>query len=190
MESSIAAFLTRWLACELLPTCWQAAILHNHSVKLPRKVHSARSEALALPRASNITTSSWSSLGLICPRVSSEITVEVILCKYSRQPEPTPPEDTTMLRTHPAVSECWAEAPIKIARMTLTIKLDGNWSSFQLANNTPPLSVTGSVIAPSARMQSWRVLMTHPKAQQPPECFKVWGCNVLSLSLSQLSCLA
>ena len=47
---------------------------------------------------------------------------------------------------------CWAEAPIKIARMTLTIKLDGNWSSFQLANNTPPLSVTGSVIAPSARM--------------------------------------
>ena len=49
--------------------------------------------------------------------------------------------------------ECrWAEARIKIARMTLTIKLDGNWSSFQLANNTPPLSVTGSVIAPSARM--------------------------------------
>ena len=47
---------------------------------------------------------------------------------------------------------CWAEAPIKIARMTLTIKLDGNWISFQLANNTPPLSVTGSVIAPSARM--------------------------------------
>ena len=46
----------------------------------------------------------------------------------------------------------WAEAPIKIARMTLTIKLDGNWSSFQLANNTPPLSVTGSVIAPSARI--------------------------------------
>ena len=46
----------------------------------------------------------------------------------------------------------WAEAPVKIARMTLTIKLDGNWSSFQLANNTPPLSVTGSVIAPSARM--------------------------------------
>jgi hypothetical protein len=48
----------------------------------------------------------------------------------------------------------WAEAPIKIARMTLTIKLDGNWSSFQLANNTPPLSVTGSVIAPSARMRT------------------------------------
>ena len=36
--------------------------------------------------------------------------------------------------------------------MTLTIKLDGNWSSFQLANSTPPLSVTGSAIAPSARM--------------------------------------
>ena len=48
---------------------------------------------------------------------------------------------------------CWAEAPIKIARMTLTIKLDGNWSSFQLANSAPPLSVTDSAIAPSARMQ-------------------------------------
>jgi hypothetical protein len=32
--------------------------------------------------------------------------------------------------------------------------------------------------------------MTHPNAQQPPECFKGWGCNVLSLSLSKLSCLA
>ena len=36
--------------------------------------------------------------------------------------------------------------------MTLTIKLDRHWNSFQLANNTPPLSVTGSVIAPSARI--------------------------------------
>ena len=53
---------------------------------------------------------------------------------------------------------CWAEAPLKIARMTLTIKLDRNWSSFQLANNTPPLSVTGSVIAPSARMHHDRAV--------------------------------
>ena len=35
---------------------------------------------------------------------------------------------------------CWAEAPIKIARMTLTIKLDRNWSSFQLANSAPTAS--------------------------------------------------
>ena len=47
---------------------------------------------------------------------------------------------------------CWAEALLKIARMTLTIKLDGNWSSFQLANSAPPLSVTDSALAPSARM--------------------------------------
>ena len=47
---------------------------------------------------------------------------------------------------------CWAEARVKIARMTLTIKLDRNWSSFQLANSAPPLSVTDSAIAPSARM--------------------------------------
>ena len=46
----------------------------------------------------------------------------------------------------------WAEARVKIARMTLTIKLDRNWSSFQLANSAPPLSVTDSAIAPSARM--------------------------------------
>jgi hypothetical protein len=48
---------------------------------------------------------------------------------------------------------CWAEARIKIARMTLTIKLDRNWSSFQLANSATPLSVTDIPIAPSARMR-------------------------------------
>ena len=47
---------------------------------------------------------------------------------------------------------CWAEVRIEIARMTLTIKLDGSWSSFQLANSAPPLSVTDSAIAPAARM--------------------------------------
>ena len=46
----------------------------------------------------------------------------------------------------------WAEALVKIASMTLTIKLDGNWSRFQLANTTHPLSVVGSVIAPSAML--------------------------------------
>ena len=49
---------------------------------------------------------------------------------------------------------CWAEALLKIARMTLTIKRDGNWSSFQLANSALPLSVTSSAIAPSARMDT------------------------------------
>ena len=49
----------------------------------------------------------------------------------------------------------WPEGRIKIARMTLTAKLDWNWSSFQLANSAPPLSVTDSAIAPSARMV-WR----------------------------------
>ena len=59
------------------------------------------------------------------------------------QPVPTP----THTRRH-----SWAEALVKIARMTLTVKLDRNWSSFQLANSAPPLSVTDSAIAPSARM--------------------------------------
>ena len=55
---------------------------------------------------------------------------------------------------HTWLIQCWAEAHIKIARMTLTIKLDRNWSSFQLANSAPPLSVTDSAIAPSARMST------------------------------------
>ena len=36
--------------------------------------------------------------------------------------------------------------------MSLTIKLDTNRSSFQIANSAPPTSVTDSAIAPSARM--------------------------------------
>ena len=60
----------------------------------------------------------------------------------------------TCLRIH-----CWAEARIKIARMTFTIKLDGNWSSFQLANSAPPLSVTDSAFAPSARISDGRLLI-------------------------------
>ena len=50
-------------------------------------------------------------------------------------------------------SEHWAEALLKIARMTLTIKRDGNWSSFQLANSTPPQSVIDNAIAPPARIR-------------------------------------
>ena len=57
-------------------------------------------------------------------------------------------------RPHVHISH-WAEARLKIARVTLTIKLDGNWSSFQLANSAPPLSVTDSAIAPSARISQY-----------------------------------
>ena len=71
--------------------------------------------------------------------------------------------------THPAPAckgSRWAEARIKIARMTLTIKLDGNWSSFQLANSAPPLSVTDSAIAPSARIPSTERLRMLRRATQ------------------------
>ena len=44
--------------------------------------------------------------------------------------------------------------PNKIARLTLTIKLDGNWNSFEVANSAPPLSVADRAIAPSARMRA------------------------------------
>ena len=63
-----------------------------------------------------------------------------------------PRRQSTLGSGIPLTRLSWAEARVKIARMTLTIKLDGNWSSFQLANSTPPLSVTDSAIAPSARM--------------------------------------
>ena len=71
---------------------------------------------------------------------------------------------------------CWAEAPIKIARMTLTIKLDRNWSSFQLANSAPPLSVTDSAIAPSARMFGQeRVAASHQSLSNPMASSKAWA---------------
>ena len=63
-----------------------------------------------------------------------------------------PSRQSTLGSGIPLTRLSWAEARVKIARMTLTIKLDGNWSSFQLANSAPPLSVTDSAIAPSARM--------------------------------------
>ena len=113
-------------------------------------------------------------MGLICPRVSSEITVEVILCKYSRRGRIIASSGKWRPHMCTDVSTCarrWAEAPLKIARMTLTIKLDGNWSSFQLANNTPPLSVTGSVIAPSARMRSKASSPQRHGHTGPTQCF-------------------
>ena len=57
--------------------------------------------------------------------------------------------------------------------MTLTIKLDGNWSSFQLANNTPPLSVTGSVIAPSARMPPGDPTQPHQHSTAHTPLFRI-----------------
>ena len=44
-------------------------------------------------------------------------------------------------------------ALLKNCKNDLTIKLDGNWSSFQLANSTPPQSVIDNAIAPPARIR-------------------------------------
>ena len=82
---------------------------------------------------------------------------------------------------------CWAEAHIKIARMTLTIKLDRNWSSFQLANSAPPLSVTDSATAPSARIVHCRSPKQHLS--------EILRCHILLLggahatAICCLSCL-
>ena len=45
----------------------------------------------------------------------------------------------------------WTEVRSKIANCSITEQLDGNWSSFQLANSTPPQGVIDRAIAPSAR---------------------------------------
>ena len=45
--------------------------------------------------------------------------------------------------------------------MTLTIKLDGNWNIFQLANSAPPLSAIDSAIPLSARMRAKRQMSTY-----------------------------
>ena len=73
--------------------------------------------------------------------------------------------------------------------MTLTIKLDRNWSSFQQANSAPPLSVTDSAIAPSARIQLFGVPV-RPK-QIDLRASLVLGCNTSTHVLEALTqCLA
>ena len=85
-----------------------------------------------------------------------------------------------LLQAARCCNTCWAEAPVKIARMTLTAKLDGNWSSFQLANNTPPLSVTGSVIAPSARILAWASAARPARALVVARVFVAGRCEAAS----------
>ena len=46
----------------------------------------------------------------------------------------------------------WAEAHIKNARATLTIKICGNWNGFQFANSAHPLSVIDRATSSSARV--------------------------------------
>lgn len=53
--------------------------------------------------------------------------------------------------------KCWAEALEKL-RLRPCGRIDGNWISFQLANSTPPLSVTDGAHAPSTRMH-WIFLL-------------------------------
>ena len=58
-----------------------------------------------------------------------------------------------------------AEAHIQIARITVTIRLDRTWNSFELATSAPPLCVTDSAMAPSARMPVNCEAIIHAYAQ-------------------------
>ena len=95
-----------------------------------------------MPKQGGLAQSAWDGTEMIAPKARGNTGRDVRA--HRDVPHGKPCQSSAMLS--------WAEAPIKIARMTLTIKLDGNWSSFQLANSAPPLSVTDSAIAPSARM--------------------------------------
>ena len=48
----------------------------------------------------------------------------------------------------------WAEATTKNWGKAHCAQPHGNWSSFQLANSTPPLSVNDGALAPFARMKT------------------------------------
>ena len=76
----------------------------------------------------------------------------------------------------------WAEARVKIARMTLTIKLDGNWSSFQLANSAPPLSVTVALLP---LLQGFSFSSCSPRSYPThPLTFPFGSCLQLSFTAS------
>ena len=49
-----------------------------------RSFHQRHNSVLAIRFEGDATTSSWSILGILSPRASSVITLEMILCKYSR----------------------------------------------------------------------------------------------------------
>ena len=68
--------------------------------------------------------------------------------------------------------------PLKIASTAVGSAENGNWSSFQLANSAPPLSVTGSAIAPSARI----TLQCHC-ACGVKDYLSQWGCKLVILVL-------
>ena len=85
----------------------------------------------------------------LCPNVLHSAAVSLAAACHTCT---CPRRQSTLGSGIPLTRLSWAEARVKIARMTLTIKLDRNWSSFQLANSAPPLSVTDSAIAPSARI--------------------------------------
>ena len=85
----------------------------------------------------------------------------------------------------------WAEAQIHIERMTLTIKLDRSWKSFQLTTSAPPLTVTDSAIAPSARMPVHCEAGLHAYAQKlffykPQMESRLLGVHDLELSRTSI----
>ena len=63
---------------------------------------------------------------------------------------------------------------MKIARMTLTIKLDGNGRSFHLPNSAPPLSITARANAPFD--------MEAPGGQKPGVTRNGWAVSWTSVT--------
>ena len=159
MESSIAVFLMRQLAYEQLPTVSH----HNICFHQVGRQHSVASTVCSRPDQCHMqqnnttcTQQQYHTMASIMP-LGVERERDTIEDACERQHHALQQQDGfTLLQLTNMQDLRWAEARIKITRMTLTIKRDRNWSSFQLANSAPPLSVTGSAIAPSARI-AWLV---------------------------------
>ena len=144
--------------------CAGAMLIFSVSFQLyqmiPEGIHWAVSKKGAYPAPPGITSATDGPSLLISPCLLSFILASAPMSFIPQQcllaaachTCTCPRRQSTLGSGIPLTRLSWAEARVKIARMTLTIKLDGNWSSFQLANSAPPLSVADSAIAPSAKM--------------------------------------
>ena len=101
---------------------------------------------------------SWRWCCLQNPRLSSAVMLAVGARWFPRAIALFGTRANAALPSRRAYPLHWANARIKIVSMLLTIKLNRNWNSFQLANSAPPLNVTDSAIAPSARIRKLTLL--------------------------------
>ena len=182
--------LTGYLLGKEPPSAYTATHNMQHCISAPKvtaepHVECLRAVGLLIKTAACVD---WQGMAPSCMDATPFARTQTLSART--QPPGPPPSSTTervFSLTPLCTDACWAEARIKITRMTLTIKLDRNWSSFQLANSAPPLSVTDSATAPSARIVHCRSPKQHLS--------EILRCHILLLggahatAICCLSCL-